>query len=102
MPSIPHGDRIRELEMLVSSQSTQIESSNKTLDSLVTFHNETVRKLEDHRRETERKIAVLEEKIAKLEGLQHKWTDRLWSIIPPALAAAIAALLTWLFTRNKP
>lgn len=102
MPNMTQGDRIRELEMTVASQSTQQEISNKTSDTLSQTLQETIHKLEETRRELEKKIAVLEEKVSKLESAQYRVGERLWLVIAPLFAAVIGSVLTWLLTRTTP
>lgn len=121
MPDITNSERIRELEKSVASQNTQLETTNKALDSLERGHQGTVHKLEEARRELEKKIVVLEEKVSKLEagqseqkilvleekvskleGSQIKVADRLWAFLSLVLAGGIGSVLTWLLTRKSP
>ena len=93
MPNLPHGDRIRELEKSVASQGTQQGFISKSVGELNKAREELASKVEDARRETERELAVLREKVARLETGHGKLGDRLWSVIPPLVAVVIAFLL---------
>lgn len=118
MPGMPHGDRIRELEQSVASQSSQVEAVNDALKSLGELHAQAVSRVGELEKATEvlkekvskleagqpeQRILILEEKVTKLEEAHGKRADRRWSFLTLLLAAVIGALIgsvaTWLLAR---
>lgn len=99
MPSKTLADRVLELERLVTDLIAQIRFSAEAIDGLKTKEAKAAETVNDLRRESERDIAVLKEKVAKLEASRGKAGDRAWSVVPNIVGALIAAVVAFLVAR---
>ncbi len=87
------GEKIDELEKLVARILKQLETVEKTLDSLNDARKETVQRLNDLQRESEKRIVVLQEQTSKLEATQERAGTRAWSVVPNIVGAVVSGIL---------
>lgn len=103
MPSKTLADRVLDLEKLVADLSAQVRFSAEVVDGLKAREAKSAEAVNALHRDTDREIAVLKEKVVKLEASRGKAGDRAWSVVPilvsVILSGAFSAAVAYFITR---
>lgn len=83
------GDRLWELEQTVAELRAAREGMAKALDVLSVDRKATDAELQHARRD----LAVLQEKVVKLESSRDKAGNRAWSVVPNISGAVVSGVI---------
>ena len=121
MPGKTQGDRLLDVEQAVAGLTVRVQYFSEELNTLKASHAAAMAEAQQGRREvvalqqhvdemrrliataSAAEIAVLQEKVAKLESSRGKAGDRAWSVVPTLLSVvvsgAISAAVAYFITR---
>jgi hypothetical protein len=82
-----------EVKALVDTLTARVETHISALNELNAEHKRTVQTLNDIRREQEKEIALLKQRVDDMRLTTEKWVMRVWALVGPVSGVLLAYYL---------